>query len=83
MMNRKASFLLRMGPSVALAIGMIAFSQGLSFARWNEFAEAAYQHNHHAWLITLLGVGLFVVGLVQIRLVAQLRETTRDGGDSG
>ncbi len=59
---------------IALTCGMIALSQGLSFARRNPFLEIDRYIDSHANLIAILGLGLFFLSIcladVKIRLLA-------------
>ena len=76
-MNRRARFIARFGPFVVLTIGMIAFSQGLSFGRWNSFQTAQQNHDLHAILLALMGLALLIAGLVFHQISERLRELER------
>ena len=71
-----------MGPGLSVfliaAIGGIAFSQGGSFACWDEFHPISHFINFHAILISALGLGLlFCQALlgVLIKRIDELEKT--------
>ncbi len=48
---------------VPLTIGMILFSQGMSFGRWNEFNTIEHYINLHSLMIASGGVGLMFLAI--------------------
>lgn len=47
---------------LVLTLGLIAFSQALSFGRWNPFSSVEDNFNAHAWLLGGCGLALFLSG---------------------
>lgn len=59
--------------NAALAIGLIAFSQGLSFARWHTSAEVGEKINEHAILIGISGFGILCCAAVMKNLFNRMQ----------
>lgn len=72
MRKRAQQLFVRFGAVALQAIGMIVLSQGMSFARFNEFATAQENHNLHAWLIALLGVAVLILGILIHHILERL-----------
>jgi hypothetical protein len=58
--------------------GLIVFSQGISFGRWNEFNSVEFNFNFHAALLSLIGISIIVIGYALgliIKKIKKLEET--------
>lgn len=55
------------------AVGGVVFSQGVSFATWNESFPVGSQFNEHALLIAACGLGIFCCGFVIQHLLDRLQ----------
>lgn len=56
--------------------GLILFTQGMSFARWNEFETLQETINDHANLLLFAGIGIFALYLESqqtSQIIAELR----------
>ena len=51
---------------IALCAGMVVFSEGLSFARWDKWHSTEYFINTHAHLLAIAGAGIFCIALLFI-----------------
>lgn len=61
-------------PIIVAAIGMIAFSQALSFGRWNEFKSAAANHDGLGFLVAGIGIGLVLLLPILLDLRARVEK---------
>jgi len=55
-------------------IGLIVFSQGLSFMRWNKWVSMEDQFNEHAFWIAVIGFAIMSVGVCLIILNNRVKE---------
>ena len=53
-------------------IGVIVFSQALSFGRWNEFTSVENNFNYHAMLLAGCGLGLMLIAAAALALHKRL-----------
>lgn len=77
MRTRTSRFIRRFGSMIVLTLGLVVFSQGVSFGRWSSFATAAENHDLHALLLTFAGVSLFLAGLLFHQVLQRLDAAER------
>ena len=66
---------------VAGTLGMVVFSQALSFGRWNEFTSVEDNFNNHSWLVAGCGLSLMLVAMSVFALHKRLQRVETRGGD--
>lgn len=57
---------------VAGTLGLIIFSQALSFGRWNEFTSVKNNFNDHSWLLAGCGLALMFIAVAVFALHKRL-----------
>jgi len=72
MKNHSETFLFFLFFVCMFTSGIILMSQGVSFARWDDYMPIDYFIDKHAQLLAFSGVGLFAAALWCIRLHSRL-----------
>lgn len=57
---------------IAGTLGLIIFSQALSFGRWNEFTSVKINFNNHSWLLAGCGLALMFIAVAVFALHKRL-----------
>tara|TARA_R110002020_G_scaffold139047_10_gene309721 strand:+ start:394 stop:633 length:240 start_codon:yes stop_codon:yes gene_type:complete len=59
---------------ISLTIGMVVFSQALSFGRWNKFREIEENFNFHSYILGACGIAILLLTIIVYGLYSRIRK---------
>ncbi len=59
---------------ISLTIGMVVFSQAVSFGRWNEFRKLEDNFNFHSYLLGACGLSIILLSIAVLMLYTRIQK---------